>query len=412
MARLAAAGTRVLAVATRTIDHQPRTVDEAERDLTLLGLIGFADPPRPEAGPAVAACHRAGIAVVMVTGDHPATAATIGAQVGFDGQHPQAGAEIDALAPNELVDLLRIRPVVARATPEHKHRIVTALQAAGEVVAVTGDGINDAPALAAADIGVAMGRRGTDIARDAADVVLADDNFATLEAGVEEGRLLRANLHKAIRFYLAAKVALIAIVLVAALAGLPQPFAPVQIIVMELFMDLAASAAFVAERPEHDLMAQRPADPRGRFLDSKLIASIFVAGASLFAGVTGAYLGTRWLGHTDQAGTVAFVTWQLGHVALAFHLRSEREPLTRLGIATNRVMVAWAVAAALFVAAVVTDPALRSVFRTTTLSASSWMAVLAGGLLTTAWIELAKHRRATRAVAPVAYGGGHDGAAS
>ena len=193
--------------------------------------------------------------------------------------------------------MLAATSVFARVTPEHKHRIVQALQAAGHVVAVTGDGINDAPVLAAADVGVAMGKRGTDVARDAADVVLADDNFATLEAGIEEGRRLGANLRKGVRFYLAAKVALSTIVLVVALAGLPQPFEPVQIIVMELFMDLAASAAFVSERAENDLMRRPPDDPQRRFLDRPMVTSIFAAGLSLFAGVCGAYLYT----HRDRS---------------------------------------------------------------------------------------------------------------
>lgn len=339
--------------------------------------------------------------VVIVTGDHPATAAAVATHVGLDGQAVCTGAELDRLKDEELLAALHHHSVFARVAPEHKHRIVQVLQDSGEVVAVTGDGVNDAPALAAADVGVAMGERGTEVARDAADVVLADDNFATLEAGIEEGRLLGANLRKAVRFYLAAKVALLATVLLVALAGLPQPFAPIQIIVMELFMDLAASAAFVAERAERDLMQQQPADPRERFLDRPMVTSIFTAGLTLFSGVCGAYLATRAFGHTRQASTVAFVTWQIGHVALAFHLRSERDPLTRIGLTTNRVMVAWAAAVTVFVTLALALPALRDVFRTTTLSPSSWFLVVLGALGTTAWLEIAKHARRSPLTRPI-----------
>ena len=389
-------GARVLAIAEARPDQIPESAEDAEHDLCLLGLVAFADPPRREAAGAVDVCQHAGIRVIMVTGDHPGTASAVAAQVGIDTDRILTGTDLGSCSDDELTEALEETSVFARVTPDHKHRIVENLQRQGEVVAVTGDGVNDAPALAAADIGVAMGQRGTDVARDAADIVLADDNFATLEAGIEEGRLLGVNLRKAVRFYLAAKVALLATVLTVALAGLPQPFAPVQIIIMELFMDLAASAAFVAEGAEDDLMVQPPTDPRGRFLDRALITSIFAAGASLFAGVCGAYLLTRAIGHTDQSVTVAFITWQFGHVALAFHLRSEREPLTRLGLATNRVMLAWAAAVGLFVPLVLTVAPLRDTLRTVPLTASSWMLVGVGALGSTAWIEVRKHLRLQR----------------
>ena len=391
--RLADGGARVLAFAERTAGSLPATAAGAETDLCVIGLVAFADSPRAEAADAVAACRAAGIRVVMVTGDHPGTATNMATQVGIDTRLVVVGTDLDRLDPEAFADVVTKASVFARVTPEHKLRIVQSLQAGGQVVAVTGDGVNDAPALAAADVGVAMGVRGTDVARDAADVVLGDDNFATLEGGIEEGRALSANLRKAVRFYLAAKVALLSTVLVVALAGLPQPFAPVQIIVMELFMDLAASAAFVAERAENDVMTRPPDDPNRRFLDRPMIASIFGAGLSLFAGVCGAYLLTRALGHIDQAGTTAFVTWQFGHVALAFHLRSEREPLTRLGLTTNRVMIAWAAAVTIFVALAIGIRPLREVFATRTLHASSWATIAFAVVASTSWIEARKHLR-------------------
>lgn len=389
--RLAASGARVLAVAERIVDSLPATAEAAETDLCVLGLVAFSDLPRPEAADAVTACRTAGIRIIMVTGDHPATATNIAEQVGIDSHTVVRGEDLDHLDAEGFASIVAQASVFARVTPEHKYQIVRALQKAGEIVAVTGDGVNDAPALAAADVGVAMGIRGTDVARDAADVVLGDDNFATLEAGIEDGRALSANLRKAVRFYLAAKVALLSTVLVAAVAGLPQPFAPVQIIIMELFMDLAASAAFVAERAESDIMTRPPDRPGRRFLDRAMTTSIFSAGLSLFASVFGAYLLTRAAGHADQAGTVAFVTWQFGHVVLAFHLRSEREPLTRLGLASNRVMVVWAAAVTVFVCLALGLPSLRKVFATHALHASSWATIGVAIIASTSWIEIRKH---------------------
>ena len=393
---LADRGMRVLAFADRTTDAIPTSADSAETGLCLTGLIGFADPPRRESAAAVATCQHAGIRVIMVTGDHPRTATAIARQVGIETDHTDAitGDELDRLDDAAFTDAVTHTSVFARVTPDHKLRIVRTLQDSNQVVAVTGDGINDGPALAAADIGVAMGQHGTDIARDAADIVLADDNFATLEAGIEEGRGLTANLRKAVRFYLAAKVALLATVLVTALAGLPQPFTPLQIIVMELFMDLAASAAFVAEAPEPGTMQRPPDDPGHRFVDTPMIHSILSAGASLFVGVCGAYLTTRAIGDTDQAGTVAFIVWQFGHVVLAMHLRSEHQPLTRLGLTTNHIMNIWAAAVTAFVIVVLAVPAIRNAFGVELLGLRSWGTVAIAALLPTAWIELGKRRRA------------------
>jgi Ca2+-transporting ATPase len=366
--RLAEDGLRVVAVAEKPAPPGPgvRERDQAESGLTWLGLVGFADPPRGQARAAIEACRAAGIRVLMVTGDHPATAAAIARAVGVG---PEA--------------------VVARATPEDKLRIVVELQAGGERVAVTGDGVNDAPALAAADVGIAMGRRGTDVAREAADVVLANDDFATIVRAIGEGRVLFSNLRKAVRYYLACKAALASTVLLAVLLGLAVPFAPVQIIVMELFMDLAASAAFVAEPPEEGLMRRPARDPRARFLDRSMVVSIAVSAAGLFAAVGVAYVVSA-SGGEGRARTVAFVTWLLGHVALAFSLRREREPLTARGLATNRVMVAWGLSTLAFVLLATLAPPLRAALKTTPLAPSDWALVVAAVAGGTVFVEWAK----------------------
>jgi P-type Ca2+ transporter type 2C len=371
--RLAGRGLRVLAVAAGSGVTGPFSRDTAESGLRLAGLVAFEDPVRPDARDAVALCGAAGIRTVIVTGDHPRTAAAIAGQLNLHGGPPVLGPDIEAMTGNQLAAVVESTAVFARVAPAHKLRVVQALQRDRQVVAVTGDGVNDAPALAAADIGVAMGLRGTDVARQAADIILTDDAFATITHAIAQGRLLFANLRKGVRYYLACKTALVLATLLPVLLGRPVPIAPVQIIVMELFMDLAASAAFVNEVAEDDLMRLPPRDPRTRFLDRSLIGGILAGGAGLFAAVSTAYLTALFTGAgTAQARTVAFVTWLLGHVLLAAVLRTERRPLREIGITTNPVLLAWAAATLVFIAALTTVPAVRDALHTTSLPAWSW----------------------------------------
>jgi Ca2+-transporting ATPase len=388
---LAGLGQRVLGLGERRVPDGSLLEPEVESDLTFLGLIGLADPPRPEARPSIDACRTAGVRPVMVTGDHPLTAQAIAAQIGLGDERVVTGTELDALSDAELQVTARDVSIYARTTPEHKLRIVRALKAGGGRVAVTGDGINDAPALAAADIGVAMGETGTDVAREASDLVLADDNFATIVQAVREGRVLFANLRKAVRYYLACKVAVVAITLLPVLLRLPIPFAPIQLIVLELFMDLAASATFVAEPPESNLMRQPPRDPHARFMSRSMIASIFLSAAGLFLAVSTAYLVTFYSGASlATAQTTAFVTWLLGHVFLALNLRSEREPLLRIGIASNRLMVLWGLAAILFAVFASLTPGVQMVMKTASLGLGQWALAVLLALLGTFWIEVRK----------------------
>ena len=390
-AALAASGQRVLGFAEKRAPAGPLPELQVESDLTFLGLVGLADPPRPEARASIDACRAAGVRAVMVTGDHPLTARSIAAEIGLGDGRGMTGPELDALSDPQLQEAVRSVSVFARTTPEHKLRIVRTLRQGGARVAVTGDGINDAPALAAADIGVAMGETGTDVAREAADLVLADDNFATIVEAVREGRVLFANLRKAVRYYLACKVAVVAITLLPVLLGVPIPLAPIQLIVLELFMDLAASATFVAEPPESDLLREPPRDPRAAFMDRPMVASIFVSAAGLFLAVSAAYLWTYASPATrPMATTVAFVTWLMGHVFLALNLRSEREPLARLGPLSNRLMVVWGAAAFLFAAVASMTPVLQTALRTTSLGAPQWALAFGLAVLGTFWIEVRK----------------------
>jgi Ca2+-transporting ATPase len=393
--KMAADGMRVLAFAEKTLpDGKGRQLsqDAVESNLVFVGLVGLADLPRPEAKDAIAACRTAGIRPIMVTGDHPLTAKAIASQIGMNGDARQlTGPELDALSDKELEKVVGSVSLYARTTPQHKLRIVQALQAHGERVAATGDGINDAPALAAADIGIAMGQTGTDVARSAASIVLADDNFSTIVHAVGEGRKLFANLRKAVRYYLACKVALIAVALLPVLLGIPIPFAPTQIILMELFMDLAASATFVAERSESDLMHQPPRNPKTRFMNRGMVGGIFGAGIGLFVAVTVIYLLAVASGvGLERAQTMAFVAWLVGHIFLAFNLRSDREPLFRLGVFSNRVMVAWAGATAAFVLVVTLVPWVQGILKTVPLSGFEWLLILAVTFVSTFWIEASK----------------------
>ena len=393
-AELAAAGLRVIACAEKALADTGGgpSQAEAESDLTFVGLAALQDPPRPEAKEAIAACRTAGIRPILVTGDHPLTARAIAEQVGLsaDGR-VVTGPELDALSDDALQEVAEQVSLYARTTPEHKLRLVQALQADGERVAVTGDGINDAPALAAADIGVAMGQKGTDVAREAADMVLADDNFATIVRAVQEGRHLFKNLQKGVRYYLAIKVALVSVTLLPVLLLVPVPFAPVQIILMELFMDVAASAAFVSEPEEPGIMRQPPRDPQAPFMNRVMVDSIFSAAAGQFAAVSLVYLVAWYRGAgLTVAQTAAFVTWLLGHVLLALSMRSEHTPLVRLGLFSNRVMLWWAMATVLFVLGVTLIPPVQSLFKTASLPGWIWGLAVVSALVGSGWREIRK----------------------
>ena len=388
-AQMAAEGLRVIAMAEKALSEGEISQEAAESDLTFVGLIGLADPPRPEARRAIALCQRAGIRPLMITGDHPLTARAIAREVGLDGEAAiLTGPELDRMADEELQEAVRRVSIYARMAPEHKLRVVKALKGQGARVAVTGDGVNDAPALAAADIGVAMGETGSDVAREAGDIVLADDNFATIVSAVEEGRLLFANLRKGVRYYLACKVALVLITLLSVLLLAPVPFAPVQIILMELFMDLAAAATFVVEPAEAGLLDRPPRDPRARFLDREMAVSIFAAAGGLFAAVSAAYL-TTWYGTRDlaTAQTTAFFAWLLGHVLLAFNLRSERQPIYQLGPFSNRPMVLWGAALVAFLVLALWVPGVWQALRITSLDGGRWGVIIVAAVAGTFWLE-------------------------
>ena len=389
-----AQGRRCVAVATRALDEQEanRPLVELEQNLELVGLISFADPPRAGVRETLAQVASAGIRTLMVTGDHPATAAAIARQVGISADRVLTGEGLDRLDDAALAKAVREVSVYARATPQHKYRLVVALQKNGEVVAVTGDGVNDALALKAADVGIAMGIKGTDVAKEAAQAVLADDNYATLARAVFEGRHFFDNLRKGVNYYLAVKVGLIATFLLPVLAGLPLPFSPIQIILLELFMDLAASAGFVAEPAEADIARRQPRRAASALLDGAAVRTILFKGALLFAAVMAAYAWANWRGLPPAAvQSCAFAAWMVGHVALAFISRSDRDWIVRHGLFANRVMNLWAVAAIGFLLLAIYLPPLREALRFAPVAPVD---LIVSAVLALLWVAPAELRKA------------------
>lgn len=394
--KMASEGFRVVAFAQKRIRKIDGEIsqDNAESDLVFVGLASFADPARPEVRDALATSSAAGVRTIMVTGDHPLTAISVAKEVGLSlAEEPNVltGKEIDSLSNAELQEVVEKVSVFARATPEHKLRIVNALHSDGEVVAVTGDGINDAPALAASDIGIAMGMRGSDVARETADIVLSDDNYSTIVRSIGEGRTLFSNLTKGVRYYLACKVALVSVTLLPVLLLVPIPFAPIQIILMELFMDLAAAATFASEPAEPDVMRKRPRDPKAKFLNREMVSSILIGAAGLFIAVTAAYLVT-WNNSHDliRAQTVAFATWLVGHVFLALNMRSQKVPLIRLGLFSNKLMVVWMLVTLAFTGIVTSVPDFQIALRTAPLTVDDWALLIPLALSGTFWMEIRK----------------------
>jgi Ca2+-transporting ATPase len=390
-----AKGRRVIAVAGKAVSAEDADLSfsELEKNWDFVGLVSIEDPPRQGVKETIESINKAGIRTIMVTGDHPQTAAYIAKSVSIPSEKVLTGGEIQGLSDEDMQKVVKETSVFARTTPEDKYRLVKALHANNEVVAVTGDGVNDTLALKGADVGIAMGVKGTDAAREAADVVLTDDNFVNIGQAVFEGRKFFDNLRKGLKYYLAVKAALISILFIPSALGLPLPLAPIQIIVLELFMDLAASAGFVTEPPELTIFSRKPRDPKARFPDSKMIVDLAICAALLFSAVMLAYSYALWnFGVTQvvEIQTFAFSAWIMGHIFLAFVMRSENEPLYVLGPLSNRIMDLWAILAFSFLFIAVAVPAVGVQLKLSTLTASQFGLILAFAILPIIWREIAK----------------------
>lgn len=381
---LGGSGLRVLGAATALVDGPPEPA--ALPGLTLVSVAGIADPPRPQARDAMALCRSAGVAVKMITGDHAATAAAIAHELDITGE-VVTGAELDRMTPDELAERIDGIGVFARVAPEHKVTIVRALSDRGHIVAMTGDGVNDAPALRAAHIGVAMGRAGTDVAKEAADLVLTDDDFSTIVRAVREGRAIYDNIVKFVRFQLATNVGVILTLLGASLAGLPAPLTAAQLLWINIIMDGPPAMALAVDPARDDVMRHPPRDPQERILDARRLLSIGRAGAVMAVGTVVLLALARPRVGADTAATMAFTTFVLFQLFNSLNARAEDGPLLGRHQLRNRTL--WlCLAGVLAVQAVAVHlPWARSVFGTEPLNAAQW-ALCLGTASTVLLVEL------------------------
>ena len=360
---LSSKGLRVLAFAYRDMPGATRLDFTNEREYTFIGLISMIDPPRPEAIQAVADAKRGGIRTVMITGDHRVTASAIARQIGIlqDGELALSGHELDEMDDGALDQKLEQVSVYARVSPEHKIRIVEAWKRRGKIVAMTGDGVNDAPALKSADIGVAMGVTGTEVSKDAAAMILADDNFATIVKAVVNGRGVYTNIKNAITFLLSGNMAGILSVLVTSILGLPNPFLPVHLLFINLLTDSLPAIAIGMEPARKGLLDQKPRDPREPILNRPLLARIGGQGL-LIAIVTmiAFYLGYQG-GDAVMASTMAFATLTLARLFHGFNCRGS-ESIFRLKLSTNKYSVLAFLAGVVLLLLVLFTPGLKSLF--------------------------------------------------
>jgi Ca2+-transporting ATPase len=411
---------RVLGLAyrlSRDVPDNPEQlkVEDLEKDLVFVGLIGMIDPPRTEVRPALEQAREAGIRTVMITGDYPNTARAVAETIGLlqHGRGVMTGAQLDAISDKELQKVIEDTAVFARVSPEHKMRIVDALQANDEIVAMTGDGVNDAPAIKRADIGVAMGITGTDVAKETADMVLTDDNYASIVSAVEQGRIIYSNIRKFVFFLLSSNVAEIMIIFLATLAGLPAPLTAIQLLWLNLITDGAPALALAVEKGDPDIMEQKPRAKSEPIVNRPMMLGLGVqtiaqTGAVLTAFALGllwhleagaAVIGNPivyliqhdWRGIDVQtAETMAFVTLSLCELFRAYTVRSERASIFQIGVFSNRYMqyaVGLSITLLLLVCSV---PFLQPIFNTHFLSGREWLVVVGLAIIPAVAEEITK----------------------
>ncbi len=381
-------GLRVLTFAYKKSD-EPLTL-ETETGFTFLGLVSMIDPPRPESKAAVADAIRAGIKPIMITGDHKVTASAIAKQIGImrDGDIAVTGMELDAMRDEELDKVLPTISVYARVSPENKIRIVEAWQRRGNIVSMTGDGVNDAPALKKADIGVAMGITGTEVSKDAASMILQDDNFATIIKAVANGRNVYRNIRNAILFLLSGNMAAILTVLFTSVAGLPVPFAPVHLLFINLLTDSLPAIAIGMEPPEPGLLSQKPRDPNKGILTADFTALLFGQGALIAVSVIIAFL----MGlQTDAAtaATMAFATLTMARLFHGFNCRSAHS-IFKIGFITNIYSVGAFFIGSFLMALVLFLPVLHNLFAVVTLGSEKYGIIFLLALAPTVLVQLVK----------------------
>lgn len=383
---LANKGERVTALAIYK-DSTQKT--EELKELDFLALTEIDDPVRPGVKDAIRELKEAGIKTYIVTGDHPATAKAVGEAVGLGG-NLVIGSDVERMSDDELRNVLKEKRILARVSPSQKLRIVKTLQEEGEEVAYIGDGVNDAAAIKSANVGVAMGEIGTDLAKETADLVLTDDNYIHLVDAVRIGRKAIDNFRKGLTYYLSAKGILLSIFIVPLILGISFPLAPIHIILVELLMDLASSTIFVTEPAEPDVMERPPLKIR-QYINLSIAGKIVGNGIGLAIGILAIYL---WLfyttGNVALARTAAFVTWLPGHILLALNLKQEKLPLLKQGILSNRFGALWLLGMITLTIVITSVPAVFPILKTTSLPLSVWAAIIIIAIASTFWIEVKK----------------------
>jgi len=382
---------RVLAVARRHVRDSSTTLEEASQEMTLLGLVGMIDPPRPEAKDAVEKCKQAGIKVVMITGDHPATAKAVARELGIlTHNRVLIGNELSDLSDEELERQVHEIDVFARVSPAHKLRVVTALQQRGFVAAMTGDGVNDAPALKKADIGIAMGITGTDVSKEAAAMIVTDDNFASIVAAVEEGRVIFGNIKKYLMYLLSSNIGEIGLVLGASVAGMPLPLTAVQLLYVNLATDGLPALALAVDPPDPDIMQRPPRDPKRSIFTRPVVTLMGVGGAWSAIANLGVFMWASKSGRSyEEAITMTFVSLVLIQFFKAYNFRSDRHSVFRRPFANKwlNLAIAWELVLLLVV---VYLPILHEPFGTYSLPLIDWVIVISVAFTVMPVLEIAK----------------------
>ena len=373
---MAAEGLRVIAVATRTL---PKSVTDLEsnlfqyiKDLTLVALIGLIDPPRTEVSSAVALCQKAGIAIKMITGDQKVTAQAIAQKLGLSGNVLE-GAKLTDLNDHELADCIEDIGIFSRTGPDQKARIIKALQANGHVVAMTGDGVNDAPALRNADIGIAMGITGTDVAKEASSMILMDDNFATLVKAIKEGRGIYANMVKFVRFQLSTNIGAILTVAIAPALGLPNPFTAIQLLWINIIMDGPPAISLGMDPTRNTIMNEKPRDPKTRILTINRMIDLFLYGLNMAIGTLGVLYYDLQYETPQHATTLAFTTFVCFQIFNVFNARSENHSIFTHYFFVNKILCLAIMAIISLQIVVVYWPEAQDLFNTTSLSVIDWL---------------------------------------
>ena len=380
IAGYASDGLRVLGAAYRPLPADlPRTAEAVEEDLIFLGFAGILDPPRPEAAEAIRLCRSAGIDVIMITGDSPLTASAIARDLGFPGEGALTGADLEALTDDELEERLRVTKVLSRVTAAHKLRVIDVLSRERAVIAMTGDGVNDAPALKKASIGIAMGIKGTDVAKESSDMILVDDNFASIVAGVEEGRREYDNIARFTRYLLSSNVGEIVAIVGALLLGLPLILIPVQILWINLITDGLTALALGLEPAEQDIMRQRPRNPAEPILTRRASLVILLVGIWLGLLTLYIFLGLYEI-DLDRARTMAFSGLVIFELYNVLNFRSFRFPLHRIGFFSNPTLIYAIFGSLILQMLVVYVPAFQTFLGTAPLALADWGLLLLLGL--------------------------------